>query len=327
MRDLKGVSKISDIKENSIVVVGGANLDIKAYSKNYIRCSSSPGWIEESPGGVGRNISENLANFGQNVIFLSVLSDDHFGKELLRKTRDAEVNTEHIKILSKERFRTGIYSAHLDHNGELIGAINDMKILKEIDLEYIDKKFEIITAAQLLVIDCNLEENIIEYLLKITRERNIINLIEAVSVEKSLKLKAKLEMIDYLRANIDEAEILLELREKNNKFSFSKRINKIFKMYSKKSELPVMIISAGKEGVYLFEKENGKSKYFHLDAQKVKQENIIETTGAGDALTAGLAAGLCMRKNLNEAINLGIKAASITIQSSLTCNPKIKKII
>lgn len=203
-----------------------------------------------------------------------------------------------------------------------------MKILKEIDFEYIDKNIEIIASAELLVIDCNLEVDIIEYLLKLSQERDIVNLVEAVSVEKILKLKNRLVMIDFLRANIDEAEILLDLREEDKKFSFSKRINNIFKKYSEEPpELPVMIISAGKEGIYLFEKENRRSKLIHFNAEKVKLENIIETTGAGDALTAGFAAGLHMKKDVDEAINLGIKAASITIQSSLTCNPEIRKIL
>jgi pseudouridine kinase len=202
-----------------------------------------------------------------------------------------------------------------------------MKILKEIDFEYIDKNIEIIASAELLVIDCNLEVDIIEYLLKLSQERKIVNLVEAVSVEKILKLKNRLVMIDFLRANIDEAEILLDLREENKKFSFSKRINNIFKKYSEELELPVMIISAGKEGIYLFEKENRRSKLIHFNAEKVKSENIIETTGAGDALTAGFAAGLHMKKDVDEAINLGIKAASLTIQSSLTCNPEIRKIL
>jgi pseudouridine kinase len=322
-----GVSKITDIRANNIVVIGGANLDIKAYSKNYIRHSSSPGWIEESPGGVGRNISENLASLAQNVIFLSVLSNDHYGRELLKKTKNADVITEHIKILRKDNFRTGIYSAHLDHNGELIGAVNDMRILKEINLEYIENNIDIIKNAGLLVIDCNLEEHVIEYLLKITRENNILNLVEAVSVEKSLKLKDKLDMIDYLRANLDEAEILLNLREKNKKFSFSKRLNNIFEEYSKKAESVKMIISAGKKGVYLFEKENEKARSTHFNALKVKPEDIVETTGAGDSLTAGLAAGLNMQKGIEEAISLGIKAAALTIQSNLTCNPDIAKIL
>ncbi|MFW6001038.1 MAG: hypothetical protein ACOCQE_01595 [Halanaerobium sp.] len=39
------MDKIADIGVNYIVVIGGANLDIKSYSKNYISYSSSPGWI------------------------------------------------------------------------------------------------------------------------------------------------------------------------------------------------------------------------------------------------------------------------------------------
>jgi len=308
-----------------ITVVGGANLDIKGYTKNYTPHSSSPGWIEESPGGVGRNISENLALLNKDVILLSVISDDHFGRKIIEETASAGVDISRIKTLSSDKYKSGIYLAHLDQNGDLIGAINDMRILKEIDFNYIQENIELIKSSSLLIIDTNLDADIVDLLLELSLKNKISTLVEAVSVEKSLKIKGKLHKIDYLRANVDEAEMLMGL-EVEEDFSLSKRIKSLAAAYIKESHLPVMIISAGSEGVYLFEREKNEVKIRHFNAENIPAEDIIETTGAGDSLTAVFAAALLSEKSRAEAVMLGIKAASLTIQSKLTCNPEIRKL-
>ena len=53
------------MKAPSIIVAGGTNLDIKSrIAGKAIPGTSNPGWTETSPGGVGRNIAENLARLG-----------------------------------------------------------------------------------------------------------------------------------------------------------------------------------------------------------------------------------------------------------------------
>ncbi len=323
--ELKFVAAEENISEKRITVVGGANLDIKGYTKNYTPHSSSPGWIEESPGGVGRNISENIAFLNKEVILLSAISDDHFGRKILEETASAGVDVSRIKKLSSEQHKSGIYLAHLDQNGDLIGAVNDMRILKEIDLNYIKENIELIKNSSLLIIDTNLEADIVDFLLNLGLDNNICTLVEAVSVEKSMKIKDKLHKIDYIRANVDEAEILLGLKSEEN-FSHSKRIKGLAEAYIKVSGLPDMIISAGSEGVYLFEREKYAVEIRHFNAEKIADEDIVETTGAGDSLTAVFAAALLSDKSKAEAVMLGIKAASLTIQSKLTCNPEIRKL-
>ena len=49
----------------SVVVVGGANMDIKAHSARAGGAADlNPGAAVTTPGGVGRNIAENLARMG-----------------------------------------------------------------------------------------------------------------------------------------------------------------------------------------------------------------------------------------------------------------------
>ena len=317
--------------ERKVVVVGGANLDIKGYSPNYIKGSSSPGWIEESSGGVGRNIAEDMALLGQEVVLLTAISSDHFGQKLKDETKEAGVDISHFKISSAQEHKTGIYLAHLDQDGDLIGAVNDMRILKEIDSNYLREKRKIIETSAMLIFDTNLEEKTINYLIELCSEKKMVKIADAVSVEKALKLKGKLEKIDYLRGNLDEIEVVLDIvkieeSEKTRKLDLKDRIKRVKDFYEQNKYLPELIISTGKDGAYYLSHHNGSAKVKHFRAADINSEEIVETTGAGDALTAGLAAGIMNKLPLKEAIELGIKASALTVKSELTCNPDLAEL-
>lgn len=317
--------------EKKIVVVGGANLDIKGYSPNYIKGSSSPGWIKESSGGVARNIAEDLALLKEEVILLTAVSNDHFGEQLKAETEAVGVDISHFKITAAQDYKTGVYSAHLDQAGDLIGAVNDMRILKEIDQDYLNEKRKIIENSSLLIFDTNLTEKAVSFLLDLAQEKNMIKIVDTVSVEKSLKVKAKLAEIDYLRANLDEVEVVLDIFKLNEadlakKLSLKERIKNIKKVFAKNPSLPELIVSTGRDGAYYIYHKNGKVKIKHFKAENIKSKEIVETTGAGDALTAGFAAGIMQNYSIEKSIKLGIKAAAVTIQSELTCSPKLSEL-
>ncbi|KXS48319.1 MAG: PfkB domain-containing protein [Halanaerobium sp. 4-GBenrich] len=321
--------------EQKVVIVGGANLDIKGYSPNYIKGSSSPGWIKESSGGVGRNIAEDLALLEQEVVLLTAVSSDHFGDQLKVETEAVGVDISHFKTTQAQDYKTGVYLAHMDQNGDLIGAVNDMRILKEIDSNYLNNKRKIIETSSMLIFDTNLEENIISFLLELVKDKKMIKITDAVSVEKSLKLKGKLTELDYLRANLDEAEVILDIvnivkmedSESAQKMDLEARLERLKREYSRNKELPEMIISAGQNGVYYLSQSEGETELRHFEAVKVSSNEIVETTGAGDALTAGFAAGIMNEMSINEAIKLGIKASALTVKSELTCSPDLSKLV
>ena len=57
-----------------IIVIGGANMDISAQAGSPLTAGDSiPGSIRYSPGGVGRNMAENLARLGVPVELVTVL--------------------------------------------------------------------------------------------------------------------------------------------------------------------------------------------------------------------------------------------------------------
>ena len=90
----------------SVVVVGGANMDLRAHSSSPVRSCARPtqGSALTTPGGVGRNIAENLARLGSPTQLIAPVGRDAFGDQLVSATRSAGVDVDHL-IVSDEAHR------------------------------------------------------------------------------------------------------------------------------------------------------------------------------------------------------------------------------
>ena len=59
-----------------IVCIGGANIDRKLRSEQVLQMgTSNPATLSETPGGVARNVAENLARLGASVQLLTAVGD------------------------------------------------------------------------------------------------------------------------------------------------------------------------------------------------------------------------------------------------------------
>lgn len=298
------------LNSSKIVVVGGANIDIKGYSANtFQHGSSNSGIIKESSGGVGRNVAANLGNLGCQVILLSTVGKDFKGEKLLTDTGKSGVDLEYIKVM--EDHSTGTYLAVIDANGELVGAINSMEIINGIDLDYLKENLMVLDSAGWIFIDTNLNKDIISWLLNKNFSSKII--IDPVSIEKANKIKNKLEDIDILTPNlmefcylydIDSSELDKLISEQDNSEAF-KLIDSNREKISPELEL---IITIGAEGVIY----SGPEQTFWEPAVDLN-DKIIETTGAGDALNAGIIYGLSRSKSIKKAIRIGQEMARLNI--------------
>ncbi|MBO0842478.1 MAG: carbohydrate kinase, partial [Nocardioides sp.] len=113
-----------------IVVIGGSNMDLHARAAEPVMMGSSmSGTAVISPGGVGRNLAENLARLGDSVALVSVVGNDPIGDEVVDYTAGVGVDVTHVR--RRGDVRTGTYNAILDAEGELVAAIADMAATDE----------------------------------------------------------------------------------------------------------------------------------------------------------------------------------------------------
>lgn len=296
VRDLKGVT-----------VIGGANIDIKGKPyKELKQHTSNPGYINIAPGGVGRNIAHNLAQLNVPVTFLSVVGNDDEGRRLLEETRQAGVNVEQV-VISNTR-RTGIYLAILNAIGDMDIALSGMDILEELNIQYLESKTEVIKNSEIVVFDANIPEESIRYITELCYNNNIPVVVEPVSIDKAKKLKNVLDKIDYITPNKEELESITEI-----KILDDEDMKKAVK-YLRDKGIKNVIVTLGERGVYVSSEE--LEKFI-----EPYQTEIVDATGAGDALTAGLVYGIFNGYSLEVSAKLGLAAASLTISSPYTVNP------
>jgi pseudouridine kinase len=285
---------------NKVLVIGGANLDIKAKTlASHIDGTSNPAHIVTKAGGVARNIAHNLARLGAKVQLVTALGNGPEAEMILSETNAAGVDTRHVIRSSKA---TGTYIAVLDHSGELVTAVNDMEILETLTSTLIHSLKTVIAGSQYIVADCNLPVETLQALAELCADKLII---EPVSVPKSQKLLVLLEHHEIFLAtpNLDQLEALTGTRD------IDQGARTLFDL-----GLSNVIIHAGEQGAYTFDGQN-------LTHSASQAKTIVDVTGAGDAATAGLIAGLAQNLPLAKAAELGQKAASQVIASESSTLP------
>ena len=127
--------------EPYVVVIGGANIDVCGRPANALNMhDSNIGNVITSPGGVARNIAENLVRLGVRTKLLSVVGADQFGEILLTQANAAGIGVSDMVRLEGQK--TSTYLSVLDGAGDLLVAINDMEIVDKLDAEFLQHRLK-----------------------------------------------------------------------------------------------------------------------------------------------------------------------------------------
>lgn len=294
------------MKSNTILLIGGSNIDYIANSVNkLVRHDSNIGKLAISFGGVMRNVVENLQLLGNHCVFLTAIGEDSLGKDL-RKYME-EIGT---KIYSPVTdMPTSSYLAINDFNHDMDVAINDMRIIEKLNDEFLKENEKMINDHEYIVLDSNLSVNCLDYLFTHFPKKKFI--VEGISVAKVVKFKNFLNKIFMMKCNIYEAKALLGQDFDVKTLALGLMAKGCYSC----------VISQGKEPVCFGEKGN---------VGFVEIDHIVEiakgnTTGCGDALFAGIIDQYLQGKSLRESIKFGNKLSQLTIESDKAVNQDIRK--
>ncbi|APF36237.1 carbohydrate kinase family protein [Chelatococcus daeguensis] len=170
----------------SVLVAGGANLDIKCRADGpVVMRTSNPGTATVACGGVARNVAEHLAGRGAAVRLLTVLGEDAAGERIWRETQAAGVD---MSLCLRAALPTGSYTAVLDHEGELVVAVAAMHILDALDTAAIAAREEAVLEAAFIVADANLSPPALARLARLAGAHGRPLALEPVSVAKAARL-------------------------------------------------------------------------------------------------------------------------------------------
>lgn len=296
-----------------LVCIGGSNLDRKLRASEALRMgSSNPARQTESAGGVARNIAENLGRLGLPVHLLTAVGRDAAGQALLADLQALGVDC--TGSLQASDAPTGSYTAVLDAEGDLILALADMALTDRLDPDFVRRCAPQRAAARWVVADLNLSTDTLTLLREeaLSREQRLV--VIAVSAPKMRRLGQVLEGIDLLVLNRTELSALLD-QPLDNDTSLNTAWQQL-----RAQGLRQLVMSDGAHGLRFSEGDELRS----LPAPKVPRSRLREVTGAGDALSAGIVAGLHRHpEDLRGACKLGLSLAALTLQTDATVSPEL----
>ncbi|MDX3586227.1 winged helix-turn-helix transcriptional regulator [Streptomyces europaeiscabiei] len=299
-------------QENAVVVVGGANMDHKVRSLAPVtRHTSNPGRSHTSPGGVGRNIAENLARLGTPTHLIAAIGRDPAGESLLRDTQAAGVRTDHVHLSAHP---TGTYTAVLDADGDLLVAVADMTATDELSPADLPHIRELVAGATMLVLDGNLATATLNYVADLAKAADVPVVIDPVSVPKAALLGPGIvpeRPYFAVTPNKDELRALVNLPVGTDE--------EILSAAAALHDRGVthVWVRLGPGGSVLSSAGHGHT---FLPAPRTE---VVDVTGAGDSMLAAFVHAVLGGAEPVEAARFGHAAAALTVAATATVRPDL----
>jgi pseudouridine kinase len=291
-----------------VALIGGANMDISAHSTAaMVAADSNPGRIVCSPGGVARNVAENLLRLGVKPRLISVLGDDLFAQALRQSAASIGLDLSACASLTGQR--TATYLSLHERDGDMGMAVNDMGILECLTPALLLPHRDLLQGAAALVVDCNVRPDVLEWLGSTVRHPVLFA--EAVSVAKCPKLLPVLGHLHTLKANRIEAETLSGKPINNPQSACDAAL--ILHQRGVRN----VVISLGQDGMAWCD---AQAKVGH---KRVCPVTVDSATGAGDALLSGLIYGHMQGLPLELAVPWAMACAELTLASTFANSPEL----
>ena len=274
-----------------ICVIGSSNIDQFSYISEFPSSGETliGDSFETGFGGKGANQAVMAGLLGADVYMISCLGNDIFGDSTINNFIENNINVDHIQ---RVKVSSGVAPIWVNAKGEnkiivIPGANNEIDANKAItSLQEIENVSYLIGQAE---IPMDVNHDVFDY-----AKQNNITTVFNPAPGKILK-STFLKKIDWLIPNENEFQIIsgLDVTDENI-LEFSKTI-------------PCnLIVTHGEKGVlYVEDDEIIKFKAPKVDA--------IDTTGAGDAFVGSFVYGLSKDLKVNDAINLAIDKASLSV--------------
>ena len=293
-----------------IVVFGAVFVDIKGYPlTQYIPGGRNVGSVVQVHGGVSRNVAEDIGNIGLRPVFVSVVDHSGTSTDVINKLKFHGVDTHYI---ARTDDGLGTWLAVFDNSGDVTASISKRPDLSEIRKTLEMYGDEIFSAADAIALEVDLEHSLLKQIYQLAEKYNkkIFGVVSNMSL--AMERRALLQKTDCIVCNQQEAG---QLFSEDYTGKTPEEMAEIIQDRAEKGGFRSLIVTLGSQGaVYAGENEAGWCPPMKTD--------VIDTTGAGDAFFAGVAAGLTYNKTLAEACSIGTRLASAVIATKDNCCPR-----
>ena len=282
-----------------VCVVGGANVDIEGrVLRPLLPGDSNPGTVIRSPGGVGRNIAENLARLDVPTRLITALGRDDNGTWLHDLTAASGVDL--ADSIWSDSAPTATYLSVIDSSGEMAVAVNDMAVMGALDVAALDARSDTLQNAAAVVVDCNLASETIGHLAAAHTGGPLF--VDPVSVAKAVRVAPHLASVHTLKPNRAEAAMLSGV-EISGERSLKTAANALLD-----AGVRHVVISLAADGVFFASAETSGTLIPPV-------QDVASVTGAGDALMAGLVHAHLANLDFEDAVRFALAASVLSAAS------------
>ena len=296
--------------EHRVLVVGAAGLDMKVQPRSEVieSARSNPAQILRGWGGVARNIAENLTRLGAEVQLITAVGDDGWGQALLESFDRLGIDRDAM-VISSDKSTASYVGVHRADN-KLWVAFDDMEVIKEITPDHLYQWRRLFEEADMICVDANLSSETLKVLFQMAADYEVPVCGDPTAALLAHRFQPHLSQMMAVTPDLDEAAALVgEEMMGDEGISYGARQLVSF-------GVDLAIITLGAEGLYYATSdENGRLPAFPVD--------VVDPTGAGDALTAAVAYGLLEDISPEEVVRLGMAAAAQTITCRHTVCPDL----
>jgi ribokinase len=274
-----------------IAVVGSAMIDLTAYVKTIpVAGQTLEGDLFTTGfGGKGANQAVIAAHCGAEVHFIGKLGNDLFGDSIAENFNSLGIRS---NFVDRSDTPNGVAHIWVDSNGE-----NRIVIIPGANYEIeSDRAVEAITSIKdlaVVVAQCEIRQEVTLAAFSAAKKRGCLTILNPAPYQPLSK--ELLELTDWIIPNETEFKELCGELPTNDEILSGFRPGKN------------SIVTLGSEGAVLIADDGEITR---LSAPKT---GAVDTTGAGDAFVGTFAFALASGKSSIEAMNLGIKVASMTV--------------
>jgi ribokinase len=265
------------------------------------------------PGGKGSNQAIAAARLGSKVSFLGKIGDDANGEMAINLYKKNKIDQKTI-FISKDH-PTGVAGIMINKEDGTNAIIVYPGASMEITKEEVSKFSDLITSCKVFLTQLEIKTDVTLHALKLAKKGNAITILNpapAIKIEDDF-----FEYIDFFTPNETEAEFYYGKKIEN--YKEAKLAGDFFLEKGVKNS----IITLGDKGAYFSNSETN----FSIQALDLKGK-VLDTTGAGDAFSGALAAGLEKKMKIKDCLKFAIKVSGIstTKKGAADAMPTIKDI-
>ncbi len=265
------------------------------------------------PGGKGSNQAIAASRLGGNVNFITKIGEDQNAEMALKLYEEAGINT--ASIVQDPNQSTGVAGIMINEKtGD--NAINIVPgAAGSLSNKDIDNNIDFLKNSKIFLTQLETPYEVTSYALNKAKESGsvtIFNPAPASNINDS-----DFKCMDYFTPNETEASFYL-----GKKVESKIEIEEAAKTFLAKG-VQNIVITLGPKGLYF---ANSSESYF-INAFNLK-DDVVDTTGAGDAFNGAFAYALSKNQNNKDAVEFANKVAGISTTRAGAANamPKLKEV-